>query len=129
LEHRFNQEPAVIETSFLASEGNAEISVASYGTDVIKQVKSILRDLCLKQAATVELVLPLEDRTTYFLTSELEEMGFFFAGIMPRTRFGDALILQYLNNISVDYDSIKVDSDLARQLIAYIRQHDPNSQV
>jgi len=125
----FSRDTAVIETSFLASEGNAEIVIASYGANVVKQVKGILRELCLKQAATIELVLCLEDPATYFLASELEKMDFFFAGIMPGTRIGDALIMQYLNNVAIDYDSIKVESDMGKRILAYIRQHDPNSNA
>lgn len=125
----FSRDTAVIETSLLASEGNADIVIESYGATVVRQVRSILHELCVKQAATIELVLCLEDPATYFLAAEFEKMGFFFAGVMPRSRIGDALILQYLNNIAVDYDSIKVDSDMAKRILAYIGQYDPNSDV
>lgn len=125
----FSRGESVIETSFLASEGNGDIVVASYGADVIRQVRGMAHELCLKQAATIELVLPLEDPNTYYLVSEFEKLGFFFAGIMPHTRIGDALYLQYLNNVAVDYGSIKVDSDMARRVLDYVRRHDPNSHV
>jgi len=54
-------------------------------------------------------------------------MGFFFAGILPRTRIGDALILQFLNNVDLDYDKITVVSDAAKEILNYIRTRDPNS--
>lgn len=122
----FIGDEAVIETNFLASEGNADIVISSYGANVVRQVKGILHELCLKQAATIELVLNLEDPATSSLASEFEKMGFFFAGILPKTRIGDALILQYLNNVSVDYNAIQVNSDMANRILAYIKRYDPN---
>jgi serine/threonine-protein kinase RsbW len=118
---------SVIETSVLPSEGNADIVVSRYGTDMIRQVRNILHDLCLKQVATIELVLSLEDPATFFRVSEFEKMGFFFAGILPATRIGEALILQYLNNVSVDYQKISAYSEAAKRILAYVKQHDPNT--
>jgi hypothetical protein len=54
-------------------------------------------------------------------------MGFFFAGILPGGfTDGDALILQYLNNVPIDYNAIQVKSDLAAKLLTYVREQDPN---
>jgi hypothetical protein len=39
---------------------------------------------------------------------------------------GDALVLQYLNNVSLDYDKILLVSDVAKELLTYIKAHDPN---
>jgi hypothetical protein len=52
-------------------------------------------------------------------------MGFFFAGILPLSAIGDALILQYLNNVVVDYDKIVLYTDLAKEIRDYVRSHDP----
>jgi serine/threonine-protein kinase RsbW len=94
---------------------------------VIREVRKTLHDLCVKQTATVELLLSLEEPFTYFAVSEFEKMGFFFAGILPGSRIGDALILQYLNNMDIDYGGICVSSETAASLLAYIREHDPNA--
>jgi len=48
-------------------------------------------------------------------------MGFFFAGILPRTRIGDVLIMQFLNNVDLDYDKITAYSDMAKEILNYIR--------
>jgi anti-sigma regulatory factor (Ser/Thr protein kinase) len=117
---------SVIETGVLASEGNASIAVSHYGVHVIKQVRSILHDLCLKQIATIELLLSLEDPATFSTVTEFEKMGFFFAGILPGTTIGEALILQYLNNVAVDYEKISVYSEAAKGILAYVKQHDPD---
>ena len=53
-------------------------------------------------------------------------MGFFFAGILPESSIGDALVLQYLNNVDLDYSKILLVSDIAKELLVYISEHDPN---
>lgn len=42
-------------------------------------------------------------------------------------RIGDVLILQYLNNVELDYKRIVVWADIGRELRDYIEQHDPNA--
>ena len=58
-----------------------------------------------------------------------EDLGFFFAGIIPRPVTGDILELQYLNNVRIDYDHAQVYSDFAKELLAYIRDRDPIHSV
>lgn len=118
-----------INTKVYPLENCAIIKVHGYGSDSVREVRRILRDLCLKQVAAINLLLPLDDPTTAFITAKLEKLGFFFAGIHPETGRGDSLILQYLNNIPFDYDKVQTFSDLARDLLAYIRRHDPNENL
>jgi hypothetical protein len=62
----------------------------------------------------------------YHLTTEFENLGFFLGGIKPASSNGEAMILQYLNNVLIDYDRITTltpQSDLIR---SYLRAHDPN---
>ncbi|WP_028571815.1 ATP-binding protein [Desulfonatronum lacustre] len=118
-----------INTKVYPLENCAMIKVHDYGSDCVREVRRILRELCLKQVAAIDLLLPLDDPTTCFVTTELEKLGFFFSGIQPEAGRGDALILQYLNNIPFDYDKVQVFSDLARDLLAYIRRHDPNENL
>jgi serine/threonine-protein kinase RsbW len=57
----------------------------------------------------------------------LENLGFFFSGILPGGfKNGHALILQYLNNVPVDYDAIQVESTIAKKILAYVRKQDPS---
>lgn len=118
-----------INTKVYPLENCAMIKVHDYGSDCVREVRRILRELCLKQVAAIDLFLPLDDPATCFVTAELEKLGFFFSGIQPATGSGDSLILQYLNNIPFDYDKVQVFSDLARDLLAYIRRHDPNENL
>ena len=63
------------------------------------------------------------------MTAEFEKLGFFFAGVLPCARIGDTLILQYLNNVDLDYEKIAAYSDIAKELLGYIRAHDPNASL
>ena len=108
------------------SEGCAEIFIQRYGKNVVHDVRRLLRGFCLQQYAAINLFINLEAPATYYLTAEFEKLGFFFAGILPCARIGDVLILQYLNNVDVDYDKITAYSDAAKEILAYIRGHDPN---
>ena len=108
------------------SEGCAEIFVRRCGKNVVRDVRRLLRGYCLQQYAAINLFLNLEEPSTYSLTAELEKLGFFFGGIMPCGRIGDMLILQYLNNVDLDYDKIIAYSSIAQEMLAYIRARDPN---
>jgi anti-sigma regulatory factor (Ser/Thr protein kinase) len=118
---------SVIQTDLNGAESCGEIHVMAYGDHVVSEVKQILRDLCLKQIACINLFLNLEDPATYFLTSEFERLGFFFAGILPQAGVGEALILQYLNNVAFDYREVVAYTEVAKRLLAYIQDRDPNA--
>jgi serine/threonine-protein kinase RsbW len=107
-------------------EGCAEIFVESCGPDAVRQIRKILRGYCVDHVAAINLFLKLTDPVTYRMTAEFEKLGFFFAGILPESKIGDALILQYLNNVSLDYSKILLVSDIAKELLTYISERDPN---
>lgn len=107
-------------------EGCAEIFVMEFGQDLIKQIRKSVRHYCLNGMAAINLFLKLKDPLSAKYTAELEKLGFFFAGILPESRIGDAIILQYLNNVDLDYGKIQLVTDIAKELMNYIREHDPN---
>jgi len=122
----FDRPAATIYSGANDLEGCAEIFVASYGADVKHQTRKILQGFCLQQISSVNLFLKLKDPLTYWLTGEFEKLGFFFAGILPESRIGESLVLQYLNNVNLDYSKILLVTDLAKELLVYIRDRDPN---
>jgi len=123
---QFDSPDSMINTSVNELEGCAEIFIVSYGTDVRQQLRKILRGFCVQQISAINLFLKLKDPLTYWMTEEFEKIGFFFAGILPESQIGDALILQYLNNVNLDYSKILLVSDAAKELLTYIRERDPN---
>ncbi len=111
------------------SESCAEIYVKRYGKDIVREVHKQLRRFCIQQTACINLFLNLEDPLTQAMTAEFEKLGFFFAGILPCGRVGDTLILQYLNNVDLAYEKISAYSEMAKELLEYIRSHDPNASL
>jgi len=117
---------SVIRTETGGPEGFARIEVEHFGENALSEIKSRLRELCLKHFEVIHLGLDLFDPRISPYVDDFERLGFFFSGILPGGCRGDALILQYLNNVPLDYDKIKIDSELGRELLAYIKTQDPN---
>ena len=122
-------EKSVLRTDIYASENCAEIWVNSFGKDLRREIKNILHDLCVKQVSAIYLYMDLSKPQTYFETPELQKLGFFFSGILPQTDIGDTLVLQYLNNVALDYSQIQILTEPAKELLAYIKAKDPHSAV
>ncbi|MCX8111113.1 MAG: GNAT family N-acetyltransferase [Syntrophorhabdaceae bacterium] len=121
----FTNERSNIETTIHASEGSAEIFINNFGSNIIREIKTLTKDLCIKQMSSITLFLSLEDPMTYFIAPELEKMDYFFSGIMPQTAHGDSLILQYLNNVAFNYDKLMIYTDFGKELVSYIKSCDP----
>lgn len=107
-------------------EGFAAMEVKRYGKDIVSQVRRRLKDLCLQRYEVIELGLDLADPFTCRLTEEFEQLGFFFGGILPGASGRETLLLHYLNNTVIDYEKIHLHSDLGKETLAYVREHDPN---
>ncbi len=115
-----------IKTSVIPTHGFAAIEVHSYGKDAVSQIRNILKELKIKKVEEVRLFLNLGNPLTPRFCRAFEDLGFFIAGLLPYAPVGDALILQYLNNVAIDYDHICAVGEAAQEILAYIRDHDPN---
>jgi hypothetical protein len=100
----------------------AIVKIVRYGQKIISEISAMLNKFCSEKFAIIHLYLSLNDPLTYYLTSEFEKMGFFFAGIMPGTASKDALVLQYLNNIAIDYNKILLFNNNAKEILSYIKK-------
>jgi serine/threonine-protein kinase RsbW len=104
----------------------ARIRIDRYGRNVIDLLRRQVKALCLQKWDVIHLLLDLSNPATAHFGERFEELGFFFAGVLPRgLPSGDALILQYLNNLTVSYESIQAESEFAAELAAYVRQCHP----
>jgi len=120
---------AVVTSRYYSPSGYGRIEIGQYGHDLLSQVKARLKELCLMHMEVIQLSCDLTNPLTYRLVEPFEELGFFFCGIWPESDTGDALILQYLNNVSIDYDRIKLASPLGKEMLDYVRSHDPNAAL
>jgi serine/threonine-protein kinase RsbW len=105
----------------------ARIRIDRYGRNVVELLREQTRALCRQKWDAIHLLLDLSDPATAHFANRFEELGFFFAGVLPcGLPAGDALILQHLNQLAVPYESIQTESEFAGRLAAYVRQCDPS---
>jgi serine/threonine-protein kinase RsbW len=121
-----NQSEAVVVTSASRTKDSAEIHIRSFAANIVPEIKTRLKELRLKRTDIIHLYMDLEDPGTAAYCKDFEEMGFFFSGILPGGSRGDALILQYLNNVPIDYGRVHLASDAGKELLTYVRGLDPN---
>jgi hypothetical protein len=117
----------VYKINLVRSLNFARIRIDRYGPNIVADIRLKLRELCLQRWDVIHLILNLSDPRTPRFCSRFEELGFFFAGILPLgLSSGDALMLQYLNTFCVRYSAIQTASRFAEDLVAYVRSCDPD---
>ena len=104
----------------------AVMKIEKYGKDLLNEISKSLKSLCIERFETINLYQKMTDINILHYTEEFEKLGFFFCGILPGSNGDDSMILQYLNNQVIDYDIIKLDSDIGNKMLQYIKQEDPN---
>jgi serine/threonine-protein kinase RsbW len=105
----------------------ARIRIDRYGRDVVALLREQTRGLCRQKWDAIHLLLDLADPATAHFAKRFEELGFFFAGVLPGgLPAGDALFLQYLNHLAVSYETIRTESAFAGRLADYVRRCDPS---
>jgi serine/threonine-protein kinase RsbW len=106
----------------------AVIQVARNNEHIVDEVHAILKQLCYQKIEQMTLYISLHDPLTATHCGAFEEMGFFFAGILPFSHVGDALLLQYLNNVPMDYGKINIADEMGKEILAYAEACDPNKK-
>ncbi len=96
------------------------INVPAVGRDLSSKVKNALYQLRLSTGAEVILLnISMYDARIDEFLPELEQMGFFFCGVVPYAFNGkDAIRFQYLNS-KIDLSRIQIYSDFAKTLFDY----------
>lgn len=99
-----------------------DIKALEYGPGAVDELKSLWQLSRLERNDVIYLYLNLENPFAPELMRCFEEIGFFFAGILPEGLHDqDAIILQYLNNLEVDFSSISLYCSFAQQILNYIQ--------
>lgn len=98
----------------------AFLRVVEPGDDLRELIRSRLRELCLQRIDVIYVDLPLSNPATSIRGDWLEDLGFFFGGIIPEAQDGDVLRLQYLNNVEIMPDDVRTASDFGKELLHLI---------
>jgi anti-sigma regulatory factor (Ser/Thr protein kinase) len=111
-----------VHVKIVQSMGSARIVIEGFGRNILREISQSVTELCLNKIEVLNLYTDLSDPRIGWVTERMEEIGFFFAGVLPggMPKGSDALILQYLNNIIVDYDEVQAHSPMARRLVDYV---------
>ena len=118
---------SIVKIRQVASMNYARMIIERYGRNIVSELRNKVKEICRQKTETINLFLNMSDPLTGIYAPQFEKLGFFFAGILPGGfKNGDALILQYLNNVPIDYDAIQVKSAVAQRLLVYVREQDPN---
>lgn len=115
---------SIVEMSVNSRRQGANIAFPQIGSDINQRLHEILHRVKREGIQVAELFLSVKNPYTPFVMEQLEKLGFLFTGILPGTTGGDLVIMQYLNGIVIDYSAIKLESELAMQLVEYIKKHD-----
>ncbi|MBC8382884.1 MAG: GNAT family N-acetyltransferase [Candidatus Cloacimonetes bacterium] len=105
----------------------ANIYINDCGENIKLEIDQRVRELCQKKIETINLYLDLCDENSVSYVADMEDLGFFFAGVFPSDQ-KQYLVLQYLNNVPIDYNKIVLVSDFAQELGQYVKGCDPNQK-
>jgi hypothetical protein len=98
----------------------AFIVVAAIGADTVREIADGLRGCRDRRMDAVYAFLPAGVPTAPLVVEACENMGFFFAGLMPHIHDGqDRILLQFID-IPLNMEAIRVYGDMTRKLFDYI---------
>lgn len=120
--------PPDIRLSVVSSLNMADVMVVDYGDGDFDTLRNMWRQLCVDKLDVIYLYLNMEDPRCAGFIEKCRSLGFFMAGALPKGVFDrHALILQFLNNVKMDYNKIKLYSNEARDLLRFIVADAPES--
>ena len=102
----------------------AFLQVEEPGADLRELVQARLRELRLHGVDCAYVDLPLSHPATSRAGAGLEDLGFFFGGIIPEVgpTGGDVLRLQYLNEVEIKVEDVHTASNFGEELVELIFQ-------
>ena len=106
----------------------AFLRVEEPGADLQELVRVRLRELCLHRVDCIYVDLPLSHPAVQSAGARLNELGFFFGGIIPELRDGDVLRLQYLNEVDIRPEDVRTGSDFGQELANLIFQEKSSAE-
>jgi hypothetical protein len=122
-----SDEGTTIRTVLDPSLGNALLILETHGADLTQRLDGELRRIKDTEVLTVEARLNLQTPGAAAAVDELERHQFVFVGVRPGGPDVDWLLMQRFSGVRVDYDDLVLDSEESRELVAYVRAHDPDA--
>lgn len=104
-------------------DNRAIIRVFRYGPDLKTRIRGLLRSMIDENIQHFIVHFRLSDPFAEKACRICEDLGFFIGGIQPLSPIGDSFFLQYLHNISVNYNDILVASDMGACIKSYVQSH------
>lgn len=99
-----------------------EIRICTFGEDVLEELCHRVREYVKNRVDVIYLYLDIERPEAATFATRCRDLGFFFCGYMPGEMAGkDALILQKLNDITIDLTVLKLANKQAIDVMEFIR--------
>lgn len=99
--------------------GAAHVFFTDCNAEIVATAVKKLSDIN-GQVETAYLYLNLADSGSPIMCIQFEQLGYFFAGMLPGTRGHNWLVLQQPNNRDINYRKLEIASELGRDLVDYI---------
>lgn len=105
----------------------AEVRIVSFGEDVFGELRHRLRSYIRDKVDVIYLYLDMECQEAGTFAERCLDLGFFFCGYMPGEMAGrDALILQKLNNVTIDFSRIALADERSIDIMKFIESDMPD---
>ncbi|MFP4155030.1 MAG: GNAT family N-acetyltransferase [Halothiobacillaceae bacterium] len=99
----------------------ATIELSRIGRDHERMIRHELRRLCLERIDVILLMIDLTDPGAPAAARAAQAAGFVFGGWMPMQPWPYTLVVQYLDNVEVDFSAVCAEGQRARRLLETIR--------
>ncbi len=119
----FANDEAEVEMNVKTEWNQLHLIIKSVGKDITTRIRSIIRQVIVKNMAVAYLPLSLTDPNTPALVNILEKLGFYYSGIVPYECNGsDTIRMQYLVDTNISPKYIVAVSDWGEEIKNYVFQ-------
>jgi len=115
-------ETTISTINVIESALRAFVNIIDYGLDFEAMLKHRFKELLQRRMEVIYVDLPLSNPNTAYMYEHLENLGFFFVGIIPEKNNGDIIRFTYLNNVEVDPDYYHRVSDFIQEFFDYMME-------
>lgn len=108
----------------------SDIVVELIGSDIQEAVKTQVHELCLRHTDVIFIHISLEDAASPGLVEFCNGLGFIFCGLLPYGHYNrHRIILQYLNNLDIDFSVIQTCSEESQEIVRSISEESKLNKI